>query len=40
MALEEAREQFAERVARTNVLASLPLLVLALALAVVIVTRL
>lgn len=39
-ALEEAREQFAERVARTNVLASLPLLVLALALAVVIVTRL
>jgi hypothetical protein len=39
-AIEEAREQYAERVARTNVLASLPLLVVALALATVILTHL
>jgi hypothetical protein len=39
-ALEEAREQYAERVARTNVLASLPLLGLGLGLVTVIVTHL
>jgi hypothetical protein len=38
--LEEAREQYAERVARTNVLASLPLLALGLGLATVILTHL
>jgi hypothetical protein len=38
--LDHAREQYAERVARTNVLASLPLLVVAVGLATVVLTQL